>query len=164
MKMATIYELTEAYRQLLELAEDQYTDQAVLADTMEALDGEIEAKADGYAKVIAELNAKAKTIKQEEDRLADRRKAIEKNARSIKERLERSMIAMNKKKIKTDLFSFNIQKNPPSLVIDKMDDVPEVFLISQPDKVNNGAIMMALKSGAKYNWCHLAQSESLRIR
>ena len=135
--MATIYELTEAYRQLLELAEDQYTDQAVLADTMEA---------------------------QEEDRLADRRKAIEKNARSIKERLERSMIAMNKKKIKTDLFSFNIQKNPPSLVIDKMDDVPEVFLISQPDKVNNGAIMMALKSGAKYNWCHLAQSESLRIR
>lgn len=162
--MATIYELTEAYRQLLELAEDQYTDQAVLADTMEALDGEIEAKADGYAKVIAELNAKAKTIKQEEDRLADRRKAIEKNARSIKERLERSMIAMNKKKIKTDLFSFNIQKNPPSLVIDKMDDVPEVFLISQPDKVNNGAIMMALKSGAKYNWCHLAQSESLRIR
>ena len=162
--MATIYELTEAYRQLLELAEDQYTDQTVLADTMEALDGEIEAKADGYAKVIAELNAKAKTIKQEEDRLADRRKAIEKNARSIKERLERSMIAMNKKKIKTDLFSFNIQKNPPSLVIDKMDDVPEVFLISQPDKVNNGAIMMALKSGAKYNWCHLAQSESLRIR
>lgn len=162
--MATIYELTEAYRQLLELAEDQYTDQAVLADTMEALDGEIEAKADGYAKVITELNAKAKTIKQEEDRLADRRKAIEKNARSIKERLERSMIAMNKKKIKTDLFSFNIQKNPPSLVIDKMDDVPEVFLISQPDKVNNGAIMMALKSGAKYNWCHLAQSESLRIR
>ena len=162
--MATIYELTEAYRQLLELAEDQYTDQTVLADTMEALDGEIEAKADGYAKVITELNAKAKTIKQEEDRLADRRKAIEKNARSIKERLERSMIAMNKKKIKTDLFSFNIQKNPPSLVIDKMDDVPEVFLISQPDKVNNGAIMMALKSGAKYNWCHLAQSESLRIR
>ena len=162
--MATIYELTEDYRQLLELAEDQYTDQAVLADTMEALDGEIEAKADGYAKVITELNAKAKTIKQEEDRLADRRKAIEKNARSIKERLERSMIAMNKKKIKTDLFSFNIQKNPPSLVIDKMDDVPEVFLISQPDKVNNGAIMMALKSGAKYNWCHLAQSESLRIR
>ena len=164
MKMATIYELTEAYRQLLELAEDQHTDQKILADTMEALDGEIEAKADGYAKVITELNAKAKTIKQEEDRLADRRKAIEKNARSIKERLERSMIAMNKKKIKTDLFSFNIQKNPPSLVIDKMDDVPEVFLISQPDKVNNGAIMMALKSGAKYNWCHLAQSESLRIR
>ena len=162
--MATIYELTEAYRQLLELAEDQHTDQKILADTMEALDGEIEAKADGYAKVITELNAKAKTIKQEEDRLADRRKAIEKNARSIKERLERSMIAMNKKKIKTDLFSFNIQKNPPSLVIDKMDDVPEVFLISQPDKVNNGAIMMALKSGAKYNWCHLAQSESLRIR
>ena len=162
--MATLYKLTEEYKQLLELAEDQYTDQTVLSDTLEALNGEIEEKADEYAKVIAELNAKAKTIKQEEDRLMDRRKAIENNARSIKKRLEQSMIAMNKKKIKTDLFSFNIQKNPPSLVIDKIDDIPQEFLIPQPDKVDNDAIRTALKSGAKYNWCHLAQSESLRIR
>lgn len=164
MKMATIYELTEAYRQLLELAEDQYTDQVVLADTMEALDGEIEAKADGYAKVIAELNAKANMIKQEEDRLADRRKAIENNVGRIKERLEKSMIALDKRKIKTDLFSFNIQKNPPSLIIDKMDDVPDEFLIPQPSKVDNAAVKKALKDGEKFGWCHLTQTESLRIR
>lgn len=164
MKMATIYELTEAYRQLLELAEDQYTDQVVLADTMEALDGEIEAKADGYAKVISELGAKAKAIKQEEDRLADRRKAIENNVRRIKETLERSMIAMDRRKLKTDLFSFNIQKNPPSLVIDKSEEVPEEFLIPQPSKVDNAAIKKALTGGAEFDWCHLAQSESLRIR
>lgn len=162
--MATIYELTEAYRQLLELAEDQYTDQVVLADTMEALDGEIEAKADGYAKVIAELNAKANMIKQEEDRLADRRKAIENNVGRIKERLEKSMIALDKRKIKTDLFSFNIQKNPPSLIIDKMDDVPDEFLIPQPSKVDNAAVKKALKDGEKFGWCHLTQTESLRIR
>lgn len=162
--MATIYELTEAYRQLLELAEDQYTDQAVLADTMEALDGEIEAKADGYAKVITELNAKANMIKREEDRLADRRKAIENNVGRIKERLEKSMIALDKRKIKTDLFSFNIQKNPPSLIIDKMDDVPDEFLIPQPSKVDNAAVKKALKDGEKFGWCHLAQTESLRIR
>ena len=164
MKMATIYELTEAYRQLLELAEDQYTDQAVLADTMEALDGEIEAKADGYAKVITELNARAKTIKQEEDRLADHRKAIENNANRIKKRLEESMIALDKRKIKTDLFSFNIQKNPPSLIIDNVNEIPEEFLIPQPAKLDNEAVKKALKDGEKFGWCHLTQTESLRIR
>lgn len=164
MKMATIYELTEAYRQLLELAEDQHTDQKILADTMEALDGEIEAKADGYAKVITELNARAKTIKQEEDRLADHRKAIENNANRIKKRLEESMIALDKRKIKTDLFSFNIQKNPPSLIIDNVNEIPEEFLIPQPAKLDNEAVKRVLKNGEKLNWCHLAQTESLRIR
>lgn len=164
MKMATIYELTEAYRQLLELAEDQHTDQKILADTMEALDGEIEAKADGYAKVITELNARAKTIKQEEDRLADHRKAIENNANRIKKRLEESMIALDKRKIKTDLFSFNIQKNPPSLIIDNVNEIPEEFLIPQPAKLDNEAVKRVLKNGEKLNWCHLTQTESLRIR
>lgn len=162
--MATLYELTEEYKQLLELAEDQYTDQTVLSDTLEALNGEIEEKADGYAKVIAELDAKAKMIKQEESRLADRRRSIEINKARIKTSLESAMVAMNKRKIKTDLFSFSIQKNTPALVIDDAKAIPQEYLIPQPDKVDNDAIKTALKSGTKYNWCHLAQSESLRIR
>lgn len=50
--MATLYELTEEYRQLLEMMEDDTVDPEVLQDTLEGVDGEIEAKADNCAKEI----------------------------------------------------------------------------------------------------------------
>lgn len=50
--MSTIYELTEDYLRLLELAEDPDTDPEAFADTLEGLDGEIEIKAEGYAKGV----------------------------------------------------------------------------------------------------------------
>ena len=48
--MATLYELTDEYRQLLEMMEDDTVDPEILKDTLEAVDGEIEVKADGCAK------------------------------------------------------------------------------------------------------------------
>ena len=37
----TLHELTEEFQQLLALAEDPETDEQILADTMEGLEGEI---------------------------------------------------------------------------------------------------------------------------
>ena len=37
--MATLYELTEEYRQLLEMMEDDTVDPEVLQDTLEGVDG-----------------------------------------------------------------------------------------------------------------------------
>jgi hypothetical protein len=48
--MSTIYELTEDYLRLLELAEDPDTDPEAFADTLEGLEGEIEIKAEAPKK------------------------------------------------------------------------------------------------------------------
>ena len=53
--MATLYELTDEYKQLLDMLEDETVDPEILKDTLEAVDGEIEVKADGCAKLIKEL-------------------------------------------------------------------------------------------------------------
>ena len=63
--MATLYELTEEYRQLLEMMEDDSVDPEVLQDTLEGVDGEIEAKADNCAKLIRELNGVTSVINEE---------------------------------------------------------------------------------------------------
>lgn len=162
--MSTLYELTEAYQELLSMALDPETDPEALADTMEAIDGEFEVKADGYAKVMKALDADAKAIREEEKRLASRRQGIERNIDRMKTALESSMRATGKTKFKTTLFSFGIQKNPPSLKIDLPDRVPEEFLIPQEPKVDTASIKKELKEGVVYDWCHLEQSESLRIR
>ena len=162
--MSTLYKLTEAYQELLSMALDPDTDPEALADTMEAIDGEIEFKADGYAKVMKTLDADVSAIKTEIARLTERKKSIETNIDRMKRALESSMRATGKTKFKTTLFSFGIQKNPPALKIDMPDRVPDEFLIPQEPKVDSAAIKKELKEGAAYDWCHLEQSESLRIR
>lgn len=161
----TLYNLTEEYRQLLELAEDPETDADILADTLEGLEGEIEMKAEGYAKVIRQIESDVSVIRAEEERLANRRRSMEGNVRRMKEALQAAMVLTGKTKIKTDLFSFNIQKNPAALKIDvDVQDIPKRFRIPQPDKVDTSAIKSCIKAGSSFDWCHLEQSEGLRIR
>ena len=100
----TLYDLTAEYMALLQMAEDPDTDPAVLVDTMEALEGEIEDKADGYAIVMKELEASEQKIKNEVDRLNNRRLTIANNMRAMKLRLQTSMIETGKTKFKTELF------------------------------------------------------------
>lgn len=161
--MATLYELTGQYKQLLDMAETEELDKQLIADTLEALEGEIETKADGYAKIIRELEGKAELLKSEIDRLSNRKTAIENNIKSMKEALQNAMYITGKVKFKTNLFNFGIQKNPPKLVIDKPEEIPEEFLIPQPPKVDNAKLKEILKE-KELPFAHLEQSESLRIR
>ena len=162
--MSSLYDLTEQFQELLSMALDPDVDEQALADTMEGIECEIEEKADGYAKVIKSLEADVEALKVEEARLAGRRKNISANIDRMKRALESSMRATGKTKFKTTFFSFGIQKNPPALKIDMPDRVPDEFLIPQEPKVDSAAIKKELKEGVAYDWCHLEQSESLRIR
>ena len=74
------------------------------------------------------------------------------------------MILTGKKKFKTNLFSFNIQKNAPSIKILDDTKILDEFNIPQPDKIDNQAIIQQIKEGKEFTWAKLEQSESLRIR
>lgn len=158
-----LYELTEEYNQVLQMAEDGDVSEDVIKDTLESISASIEDKADNYAKIINTLTVQATAIKEEEARLSARRKTLENNAAFLKKNLEQAMILTDNKKFKTTLFSFNIQKNPASLVIDDESSIPAEFKIPQPDKIDNAAIKEALKKGG-LTFAHLTQTESLRIR
>src|SRR5690554_2013404 len=135
-----------------------------LEDTLEALNDAIEDKAVGYAKVIKNLEGQVLAIKDEEQRLADRRKSLENNIKRLKESLEDSMKANGMKRIKTELFSFNIQKNPPSLEILNEKAIPTDFLIPQEPKIDKKAILAAIKNEQDVPDVEVRQGESLRIR
>ena len=163
--MATLYELTAEYQSILEMAEDPEIDPDVLADTMEGLDYEIEEKADGYAKIIRQLMSDSEGYKAEISRLTARKQAVDNNITRMKQSLENAMIATNKRKFKTGLFSFNIQKNPASVVIDDESRIPKEYLIEQEPKIDNNKLKKDLKNGVDLaGVAHLEQSESIRIR
>ena len=162
-----LYELTEQYLALQEMAYDPEVDEQVFQDTMEGLWGEIEDKADGYAKIILGMKADIESLRAEEMRLAARRKGLETRSSQLKDNLEANMRDMGKMKFKTALFSFNIQKNGglQPLVIDGLiEDIPGRFLIPQPPVPNNEAIR-SLLAEKQVEWAHLEpRGESLRIR
>lgn len=161
--MATLYELTEEYRQLLDMMEDDSVDPEVLKDTLEGVDGELEIKAENCAKVMAELCGKVDLIDREIERLKGKKDVLNNNIKRIKQQIEKSMIDTGKRKFKTDLFSFGIQKNPPAVVIDQEDQIPEEYWVAQEPKLNRTAIKQWLKEN-EADWAHLTQTESLRIR
>lgn len=161
--MATLYELTDEWLQLLQLAEDGEIDADVFADTLEGLDFEIELKADGYAKVIAELDHTIAALKAEEKRMSSRRKAMENHIEQMKKSLFEAMRSTGKEKFKTDLFSFSIRKNPASVILDTTD-IPEEYLVPQDPMVNKKQIMADLKAGKDLTGlAHLEQTERLQI-
>jgi seryl-tRNA synthetase len=163
----SIYDLTQDYLIISEMMENPELDPEFLADTMEAVDGELEVKAENYAKVMKNLEGDITALKAEEERLAKKRKAIENNIKRMKGALQEAMELTGKTKFKTDLFSFGIQKNAPSVVIDAADirDIPEDYLKFKEPEVDKTAIKNAINAGVDFEGlAHLEVSQSLRIR
>lgn len=160
--MANIYELTGSILELQEMLQD--SDEQVILDTLESLNLELEQKADGYAKIIKNIQSDIDGLKLEEQRLSNKRRVYEKNIDNLKRNLEQAMLLVNKEKFKTDLFSFNIQKNPPSLKIDDDAKFDESFYIPQDPKLDTAKIKEMLKLGNEIAGARLEQSKTLRIK
>lgn len=169
--MSTLYELTNEYLQLLEMASDPEIDPQLIEDTLEGLDGEVEAKADGYAKVIAELKVKSSEIRAKGDAIIDEGKrinsvadAIDKNIDKMKAHLQKTMEVTGKIKFKTELFSFLVKKNPKKVVIDDEAQVPVEFLKIKTE-VDKKLLGEALgREDNEITYAHLEQGSSLVIK
>lgn len=163
----TLYDLTEELMELLQLAEDPDTDPEALQGSMESVSGLFEDKADGYAKVIRQLNAEADMVDAEIERLKAKKDSLKKNAESIKKSLQAAMIATDKRKFKTPFFTFSIRKNAESVVLDTDDfsKIPAQYLKYKDPTVDKTAIKKAINSGENFSGiAHLESSESLMIK
>ena len=162
--MSTLYELTSDWLELLNMLEEG-ADEDVINDTLEGIDYEIEVKADGYAKLIRQLESDAAGLKTEIQRMTDRKKTLENNIKRLKDNLQKVMEITGKEKFKTDLFSFGIQNNPPSFRMDanSVYDIPDEFLIYKEPEIDTVKAKKYLKEN-EAEWGHLEQERSLRIR
>ena len=160
--MSSLYELTGQYLALMDIAEE--ADPDVLRDTLELIDGEIEDKADNCAKVIKNLEGESKTIEEEIERLNRKKKGIDNSIDSIKKNLERCMNVTGKRKFKTTLFSFGIQKNAPSVNVKDESKVPAQFWKKQDPKLDRTSLKEFLKKNGNTDYADLVQGEALRIR
>lgn len=154
-----LYELTEAYQNIQQLIIEGRDD---LDDVLAQLDDAIDQKAEGYGRVIRNLEAQVKALREEEKRLADKRRSIENNIKRLKDNLQESMLTNDKRRIETPLFTFRIQKNAPSVRIVDEDLIPKRFYAEQAPKLMRKELTKALKE-KEIPGAELQQTESLRI-
>lgn len=162
----TLYEITEDYRRLLELAEDPEIDADIIADTLEAIEGELEVKAENAARVIRQLEADAEALKREAQRFQKRQKAAENSAKRLKSLLQYAMIATDKRSFQTENFKFRIQKNPPALKLAEdidLANVPAEYIRFAEPEIDTEAVRTAIKNGAEFTWARMESTEGVRF-
>ncbi|ELD8294934.1 siphovirus Gp157 family protein [Listeria innocua] len=159
--MSTLYSIQGKYQQLLNLAEQ--LDPELLKDTLESIDDELETKAENVAFVIKELEGQSLILEKETKRLAERKNTINNNVKRLKQSLFDAMITANKQKIKTNLFTLDIRKNPPSLIVEDESKLLN-YLIEQPKKLDKTKLGNDLKKGIEVPGAKIIQTERLQIK
>ncbi len=162
-----IYDLTAEFLQLQEMLEDPETDADQITALMDDLNTEIEKKADGYAKVIRNLEGNLAAVKTEQQKLTEKKNLLESGIKRLKDDLQAVMTATGKRKFKTDLFSFNIQRNggaDPVVVDVPTEELPDDLVIVS-EKPDLKAIAAYIKETGDITFAHFAErGESLRIK
>ena len=163
-----LYKITHDLMKLQLLLEDPEVDQQLVEDTISDYQEELEVKADGYARVIRNLEGNVDALDKEVKRLQAKKKACQNGIDRLKDNLQTSMIALDKKKIKTDLFTIAIQKNggkaPIVLDVEGTEDLPDelVRIKEEPDL---DAIRELIEKEGSCKYAHLGdRGESLRIK
>ena len=113
-----LYDITSNYPELFDTFDDadDLTDDQIEAyfDTLEAIEGDFEIKAENIACFIKELNGEVDALKAEKSALSARRKAKENIITRLKAMLIESMIAINKRKIDRPRAKLSLRQNPES--------------------------------------------------
>ena len=162
-----LYELTEAYADLMSRLEDCNTsaeEEAVLAE-IDAVSQDIASKGEAYARIIRNKLADAAAIESEIKRLQARKKSAENTVERLKENILYAMGMVGATELNTTIGKWRIHKNVPSVVIMDEAKIPNEFTVPQPPKILKIAIMQHFKeTGEIPEGCDIVQSEGVRFR
>lgn len=165
--MARLYELTGQLGRLCDLAIDPETGEVddAFSKALEDLEGAIERKVEGICMILRNLETETNSLKDEEARLARRRKSMEANVTRLRAYVRACMEAGDVPGVKTSRFTVSLSKNP-SKKLQIVGEVPEEYLRApKPREPDKAAITKVLKGGSELDWAKLVDGErTLTIR
>lgn len=158
-----LYKLSSNFRNLQELVENEEVELDVVAEGLKQIEADIESKVENIAKLMKNLESNITAFKEEEKRLATRRKTMENKVDWLKDWLMVSLNTTKKDKIQAGTFTVRKQKNPQGVRIVNQDKIPKEFIVEQEPRVNKKELAKRLKNKEKIDGAELAP-ESYHIR
>lgn len=165
-----LYEIANAYIDLCQAIENGEIPDEAIADTLEAVGGELEEKADNICCVLKSIDAEVKAIKEEEQKLAERRKSKEKSYDRLKQYLSDTLISANRKKIETarNVISFRkseqLNINEDAFLKWAIANRPDLVTISQVARLEKAMIKNELRSGSTIPGAYIVEKQNIQIK
>ena len=157
--MATLYEVTDQVKQLIQMSEDPDVDREVLRDTIDSVEGEYEDKMESYVIAIKKVESDMDMFKREIERLQRILSTGNNAIKQMKIRMLDSMDELDIQKVKTEHFTLSRVKNgglQPMWITPNIDDIPEEFIIRKP-MADTDKIRDALKKGKSLGFAGLEE-------
>ena len=159
--MATLYEMTEVAKQLIELFENDEIDEQTLQDTLDAYG--VEGKLEDYCKVIRQFEADAFVYKTEKLRFAEKQSRVEKAVEKLKTAIIGYLEVRGSKEEKAGAFDLKLRRNE-SVVIDDLHKIDDSYLRYKEPEADKTKIKNALKSGIVIEGAHIEAKHSVNIK
>ena len=164
-----LYEVANDYLALMQAIDEGELPEEAIADTLEAIKGEIEVKADNIACLLKNIESDIVAIKAEETRLAERRKAKEKTHERIKAYLSETLIKLGINKVETARNNIGFRKSE-SVEIDAdtfyswaLENRADLLKYAEPT-ANKTEIKKAIKDGAEIVGACLVNKQNIQIK
>ena len=162
-----LYQITAEYRQQLAQLADLELDAQTVADTVEAMQGDVEHKLRAVIAYSLELDVLAVGAKDAAARMADRAKALQSRVEWLRAYALRAMQDTGIAEVATDEFAAKVAKKPASVNVTDPALIPADYLRTPPAPApapDKTAIAAALKAGQAVPGCELVQGFRLALK
>lgn len=164
--MDTIYKIAEQHKELALLVEREELTLADVADTFDALEGELSLKAESLVAVVNGIDYHIDNIDAEIKRLQGIKKTASNKKEWLRNYLKTNMQATGITKIDCPFFKITLAKGRDIVVIESEELIPDQYVdVQVVTKPNKAEILKALKAGEDVPGARIEKSdESLRIK
>lgn len=161
-----LYPITHTYLEALSvLTDSEDLPEEAIADTLSALQGDIESKVINVVCFTKGVEADIDAIKNLEAQLAERRKKLEKRLDIIKQNVLHNMEIAEIQKIECPYFKIAPRNNPPKVVIETESLIPDDFLeTKQVTIISKTKIKKAIEEGMPVPGARLIVDKRLDVR
>lgn len=164
-----LYDIANDYIALMNAIENDEIPEDAVNDTLEAIQGELEEKADNIGCLLKELEAEINAFKVEEQRLAERRKKKEKLYDRLKNYLSDSLITAGINKLETTRNAISFRKSEVAEVNEvafmewaKVNRA-DLITVKVTESANKPEIKKALKSGEEIPGAVLVTKQNIQL-
>lgn len=162
-----LYEIASDMERFWAAVEEGEIPPEAVSDTWDGLEYDFDAKVDNLACLYKNHEAEAKAIKEEEEKLAARRRTLEGHAKRVKEYLLEQLQRVGKKKVETSRNVVSLRMAPASVVVTDIQALyasrPDLFREREPE-ADKAGIREELKAGKALPGCELVQGMGVQIR
>lgn len=166
-----LYEISEMYHDFMFAYENGEIPEEAFKDTLDAIEGTFLDKVDNVACMIKSYEAEAAAIKEEEVKLAERRKRKQAQADGLKSYLSSHMLAMGVMNAESPRARLSFRRseaveivNEPECAVYLQQIGRDDFLTYQAPKINKTALKAAIKNGEEFIGVQLVERQNLQLK